>query len=276
VPLGVGSAPAAVPVEQIRHNAFQPRRAFAPESLAELTDSIRAHGILQPLLVRAVAEGYELIAGERRLRAARDAGLREVPVIILQTEDVGALELALVENLQREDLNPVEEAEGYRALGQRFGLTQEQISERVGKARASVTNALRLLQLPEEARDLLASGQLSAGHGKLLTGLEIAEEQLILARRAVEEDLSVRQLEELIRKMRRAPRRPRAARNDLPTSHVSHLCDLLHARLGTHVRLRSCRTYANGKKGKGTLEIDFYSNEDLDRILDILGIGEEP
>jgi len=263
-----------VSLQDIQLNPRQPRRAFHEQALAELADSVRSKGVLQPLLVRpAPSGGYELIAGERRLRAATEAGLAEVPVIVMEVADRDALELALVENLQREDLNVVEEAEGYRMLAEQFELTHEQIAERMGKARASVTNTLRILSLPDAVKDLVANGTLSEGHAKLLTGIDIADEQILFAQRTVREGLSVRNLEKLIQKARRAPRKRRAARTDIPATHVSHLLDVLHRHFGTNVRITPSRTLANGKKAKGCLEVDFYSSEDLDRILTILGIA---
>jgi ParB family chromosome partitioning protein len=261
-----------VPVEKVKKSPWQPRRSFPQESLADLSQSIRTHGVLQPLLVRPVGSDYELIAGERRLMAATAAGLTEVPVIVMAAADNEALELALIENLQREDLNILDEAEGYQTLADRFSLTQEQIAERVGKARATVANALRIRSLPDEVKKMIAEGQLSAGHAKALIGLTIPEEQALFARRIVTENLSVRAVEKLIQKAKQAPRKPRASRSDIPPNHVSCLSDKLHAHFGTSVRLTPCRTYANGKKGRGSIEIEFYSNDDLDRILQILGV----
>jgi ParB family chromosome partitioning protein len=261
-----------IKVARIHKSSQQPRRRFDQEALAELTASIREHGVLQPLLVRAMDEGYELIAGERRLRAATDAGLEQVPAIVMEASDSDAMELALIENLQREDLNAIEEAEGYRVLAERFDMTQEQIAARVGKARASVANALRLLALPEEVKRMIADDMISAGHAKLLSGLSDDQAQVALARRTIDEGLSVRNLEKLIKRFQEAPRKPRASRADFPASHVAHISDRLHTHFGTSVRLSPCRTYANGKKGKGTIEIDFYSNEELDRLLGILGV----
>ena len=261
-----------VSVSQIKASRFQPRQVFDPESLAELTDSIRLRGILQPLIVRKKASGYELIAGERRLRASKEAGLENVPVIILDGSDRDALEVALIENLQRQDLKILEEAEGYQALAEKFNLTQDEIATRVGKARPSVANALRLLSLPAEVKVLLSAGQISAGHAKVLTGLEIAAEQQLYAELTVHEDLTVRGLEKAIEKSRRVARKPRAVRVDVPNDHVMQISDKLHQHFGTRVRIRPSKTYANGRKGKGSIEIDFHSNEELDRILELIGI----
>jgi len=270
-----GSGILTVPVEKIRKSSVQPRHRFNEETLAELTESVRERGVLQPLLVRRAGDEFELIAGERRLMAAKSAGLDQVPVIAMDVAEGDALELALIENLQREDLNILEEAEGYQVLVDRFGLTQEQVAERVGKARASVTNTMRLLTLPAEVKQFIATEQLSAGHAKVLSGLEIEEEQILYARRTVKENLSVRNLEKLIQTSRRVPRKPRAVRFDIPAEHISYLSDILHKHFGTGIRITPCRTYANGKKGKGSIEIDFYSNEDFDRILAMLGVSED-
>jgi len=264
-----------VPVESLRKSSWQPRRHFDEQALDELADSIRQRGVLQPLLVRSTGEEFELIAGERRLLAAGRAGLTEVPVIVVDAADSDALELALIENLQREDLNILEEAAGYRTLADRFNLTQDEVAARVGKARASVANALRILNLPDTVKSMVADGRLSAGHAKLLGGLDRAEEQEALARRAVQENLSVHNLAALIRKLGRAPRKPRASRNDIPREHLTDLSNRLHRHFGTGVRLSSCRTLANGKKAKGTLELDYYSAEDLNRLLDVLGVSTE-
>ncbi len=262
-----------VSLASISRNRRQPRHTFDEDALADLTASVKEHGVLQPLLVRPAENGYELIAGERRLRASTAAGLKSVPVIVINATDGDSLELALIENLQREDLNVVEEAEGYRELAVEFNLTQEEIADRVGKARATVTNALRLLTLSDEVKSMLSDNRLSKGHAKALLGLEIEKEQTLVARRAVQEGLSVRNLEKLIQRLKAAPRKPRAAKPDLPAAHVSYLSDQLHGHFGTSVRITPCRTYANGKKGKGSIEIDFFSNEDLDRILALLGLS---
>jgi len=263
-------------LSEITRNKRQPRHVFDESALADLTASIKEHGVLQPLLVRPSGKGFELIAGERRLRASTAAGLTKVPVIVMNATDGDSLELALIENLQRENLNVIEESEGYRELAMEFNMTQEDIADRVGKARASIANALRLLALPEEVKAMISDNRLSRGHAKALLSLEIEKEQILIARRAVEDGLSVRNLEKLIKRTKGVPRKPRVAKPDLPPNHVSYLSDQLHAHFGTSIRVSPCKTYANGKKGKGTIEIDFFSNEDLDRILDILGItGEE-
>lgn len=261
-----------VSVADISKGTMQPRRNFNEETLSGLSESIKEHGIIQPLIVRRSGKGYELIAGERRLRAAGEAGLTTVPVIVVEAGDGEAMELALVENLQRDDLNILEEAEGYQVLAERFNLTQEQIAERIGKARASVSNAMRLLALPSEIKGLIASGELSAGHAKVITGVDIEQEQILFARRAVKENLSVRNLEKIINRSKRGSKKPRASREDIPRDHIAYLSDRLHAHFGTSIRITACRTFANGKKGKGTVEIDYFSNDDLDRVLTLMGI----
>ena len=261
-------------VDLIHKSPWQPRHEVRPEALEDLAHSIREHGILQPLLVRRVEDHYELIAGERRLRAAQAAELREVPALIMEASDREALELALIENLQREDLNLIEEAEGYRTLAEKFEMTQEQIAQRVGKARATVANSLRLLDLPDAVKQKVAEGALSAGHAKVLLGLDIPREQELLAARTLKEDLSVRMLEKLVERLRKMPRKPRAERSDLPESYLQSLTDRLHQHLGTAVHVTPCRTLANGRKAKGSITVEFYTNEELDRLLAILGLTE--
>jgi len=263
-----------IPIEKVHKSPWQPRKTIAAEALEELALSVRERGILEPLLVRRVEDKYELIAGERRLRAAQAAELRRVPVIIMEVSDREALELALIENLQREDLNLIEEAEGYRLLADKFEMTQEQISQRVGKARATVANALRLLDLPDKVKRFVAEKQLTPGHAKAILGLEIPKEQELLAVRAVEEGMSVRTVEHIVHRLLKGAKKPRAEKSDIPETHLKHLSDKMHQHFGTSVRISPCRTLANGKKVKGTVEIDYYSNDDLDRLLVILGLSD--
>ena len=264
-----------VEIKKVQKSSVQPRQQFDEAALADLTASIKDRGVLQPLLVRKKGRSYELIAGERRLRAASAAGLEKVPVILLEGSECDALEVALVENLQREDLNVIEEAEGYQALVEKFDLTQEEIAGRVGKPRPSIANTVRLLSLPLEVKALVVDGALSAGHAKLLTGLDDVNEQRHLAELASKENWTVRGLEKAIEKTRRAPRKPRSVRRDIPSDHLSYISDKLHQRFGTSVKINPSRTYANGRKGKGSIEIDFYSNEEFDRILELLGYTAE-
>ena len=264
-----------ISVKKINANPMQPRFTFRDEALQELTASVQEHGILQPLLVRKKGNQIELIAGERRLRAATAADLKEVPVIILDINDQEALEIALIENLQRDDLNLMEEAKGYRELADQFDLTQEKIAQRVGKARATIANILRLLDLPDPVKKRLEEGQLSAGHGKVLLGVAIDLEKELLATRVVRENLSVRALEKIVESLKKPGKKPRAQKTDLPHDYIRHLSDTLHQRFGTSVHINSTKTLANGKKAKGSITIDYYNNEDLTRVLEILGIPRD-
>ena len=264
-----------VPVSKVVPSPWQPRTVFDSESLTELVESIKVHGVLQPMLVREVGSKFELIAGERRLRAAQAALLKKVPVIVIEASDEKALEIALIENLQREDLNPIEEAEGYALLQKKFNLTQERVAEQVGKARASIANALRLLELPEGIRKYIAEGLLSVGHAKVLLSLEEDKEKEILARRAIKEGMSVRALEKLVKKLSRPPKKPRAEKSDMPNDYLQTLTDELHQFLGTSVRIAPSKTLTNGKKVKGSLEIDFHDNDELDRLLTIFGYASD-
>lgn len=251
---------------------FQPRKDFSPEALGELADSIKEQGIVQPLIVRERNGHFELIAGERRWRAAQLAGLAEVPVILRQADDRAVLELALIENLQRENLNPIEEAQGYSQLVEQFQLTQEEVASKVGKSRVVVANTLRLLKLPAEVQSYLRDGRLSVGHAKVILGLTAESQQKSAAQRVVREGLNVRQTEALVaRWLARAS--VTAGKTNPPAgpmrdSHVTRLEDQLRERLGTKVHLR----YA---AGKGSLEIGFFSDAELERILQVLGISPD-
>jgi ParB family chromosome partitioning protein len=260
-----------VPLDAIRPSPFQPRKGFSDESLRELADSIREQGIVQPLVVREREGRYELIAGERRWRAAQLLALSEVPIIVREADDRAALELALIENLQRENLNPVEEAHGYAQLLEQFQLTQEEVALKVGKSRAAVANALRLLKLAPSIQAHLRDGRLSVGHAKAILGLDDEPRQLIAANRVLKEGLNVRQTEGLVghlqvRDSGPAPK-PGAATAPVRDANLANLENQLRERLGTKVHLR----YA---QGKGALEISFFSDAELERILQILGITQ--
>ncbi len=260
-----------VAVERVRPSALQPRKDFPPESLRELADSIKEQGIVQPLIVRAQGASFELIAGERRWRAAQLIGLKEVPVIVREADDRTVLEMALIENLQRENLNAIEESLGYAQLVSQFDLTQEQVAAKVGKSRAVVANALRLLKLPLPVQNFIRDGRLSVGHAKVILGLAESRQQEEAAERIIKEALNVRQAEGLVAKItQRGPKRDKPT-NITPLPGDAHVADLenkIRERLGTKVHLR----YAHGK---GALEISFFSDDELERVLQILGVRSE-
>jgi ParB family chromosome partitioning protein len=270
-----GSDVRRVSITAIRSGLWQPRRNFSADSLEELARSIREHGVAQPLLVRPTDQGYELIAGERRLRAATLAGLTDVPVRVLNVSDQEALELALIENLQREDLDPLEEAEGYRTLMEKFGLTQEQVAERVGRARTSVANALRLLSLPESVQQLIRERRLSAGHAKVLLSVTVPAEQDDLARRCVAHGWSVRELERVVARLLRGPRRRRTGSSEIPEVHLRDIEERLKQKFGSPVHVTPCRTLAGGRRAPGRIEVEYPTPDDLDRILLILGLSDD-
>ena len=257
----------------IERSPWQARADFDEASLKELADSIRANGIVQPPVVRRRPDGkYELIAGERRTRAAIMAGLKKIPVVLADADDRKAAEMGVVENIQRKDLNVIEEAEGYRLLKEQFGITQEDVAERVGKSRPAIANALRLLELPDEVKQLLSRGILTAGHAKVLLSVDGEHDRTLLARECAERALTVRDLEKRVARMKKPVTEPKKGVPDLPDSYVRNLVDVLHRHLGCAVRLSSGMTHANGKHTKGVLEIDFFDNDDLDRVLDIMGV----
>jgi ParB family chromosome partitioning protein len=250
-----------VSVDQIRPNPFQPRRSFAPERLEELAESIRARGVLSPVILRRWGDGYELVAGERRWRAAKAAGLKTIPALIQEVSSDEVLEIALIENLQREDLNPLEEAEAYQRLMQEHGLTQEEISRRVGKDRASIANTLRLLNLPPQLKEDLLAGRITMGHARALLALGGEARQLRARALVLSRGLSVRQTEDLVREQTRTHSSSRKP-NSTPPQWRS-IQDDLQRRLSTKVRLVKGR-------GKGKVEIEFYSEADLERIWRII------
>ena len=259
-PAGDGERVEQIPVDRIQPNPYQPRREFDPEALAELVESVRQHGIVQPLLVRPEGDGYRLVAGERRWRAAREAGLEKVPAVVRELSDVEMMEIALVENLQREDLNPIEEAQGYRMLCEELGLTQEQVSQRVGKSRSHIANLMRLLNLPDDLRRLVAEGKLSTGHAKVLLGVGSPAEMRRLAARVLSEGLTVRQLERLAARPDGAQRRSRRPAGEEPSPEVRDLVERLQRALNTRVAIR-------GRGPRGQIVIEYYSWDDLERLL---------
>lgn len=260
-----------VRLSEIEPNRDQPRKQFDEQALAELTDSIAQHGVLQPLLVRPIAVGgYQLVAGERRWRAARAAGLTEVPVVIREMGDQEAAELAMIENLQREDLNPMEEARGYQALMENYGMTQEETARVVNKSRPAVANALRLLHLPEKVADMVLSGQLSAGHARALLAFPTPELQEAMAIKAVEENLSVRELEKRAKETgRHGVSRETSQRRLAGESFYSEVELALTEYLGRKVKVQ------RGAKGTGTLQLEFYSQDDLKELANRLYIPRE-
>ena len=262
-----------VPLDRIRPCPLQPRKDFSAEALRELADSIREQGIVQPLIVRERGGFFELIAGERRWRAAQLLQLAEVPVITREADDRAVLELALIENLQRENLNAIEEAHGYEQLAGQFQLTQEEIAAKVGKSRAVVANSLRLLKLPQVIQNFIREGRLSVGHAKVILGITDEKKQKLAAERVIKEGLNVRQTEGLVAKLqtrdsRRPGLKPETVAAPGSDPHVANLEDRLREKFGTKVQLR----YA---QGKGTVEISFFSDAELERILQILGVSAE-
>jgi ParB family chromosome partitioning protein len=258
-----------VPLNKIRPTAMQPRKEFSAEALQELADSIREQGIVQPLIVRERGGFFELIAGERRWRAAQLLNLPEVPVITREADDRSVLELALIENLQRENLNALEEALGYAQLAEQFQLTQEQIAVKVGKSRAAVANATRLLKLPAVVQSFIREGKISVGHAKVILGLADEKNQKLAAERIIKENLNVRQAEGLVAKLQ-----ARGSKNSAETkpvaivpidSNLGRLEDKLREKFGTKVHLK----YAHGK---GAVEISFFSDDELQRVLEILNV----
>ena len=258
----------SLPISEVQPGLKQPRKRFDDETLADLADSIRTHGIIQPLTVRRLSSGYyQIIAGERRWRAAKLAGLHEVPAVIIEADDRTVMELGLIENLQREDLNPIEEAAGYQTLIDEYGLTQEEVSKRVGKSRSAVTNALRLLSLPDAVHLLLEEGRLSAGHARAILSCPVKELQKKLAQKVVNDGLSVRQTEALAKRLAKSeetldepPATPAA------TDFSLYLRDAekdLSSRFGRKVHI------INGKK-KGKIELEYYNTDDLNLLLEVL------
>lgn len=274
---GGGEGSILLPISQVEPGLNQPRKRFEPEALSDLTDSIRTHGIIQPLTVRRLSSGYyQIIAGERRWRAAKQAGLTDVPAVIVEADDRKVMELGLIENLQREDLNPAEEAHGFRVLMEDFGLTQEQVAQQMGKSRPAIANTLRLLALPDDLMSMLEDGRLSAGHARTLLG---APNQALMhqaAQRVVTEGLSVRQTEQLIRLLQK--QRESAQKKKSPDQNELHLY-LQEAEKSLSSRLGR-RVHIDHKGKKGRIELEYYDTQDLETLLDALELlrkgGDRP
>ena len=278
-----GNAVRHIGIDAIERSPFQPRTEFDSEQLRELADSIKQRGVIQPLLVRPIktkaapnafgaalqsdgARRYELIAGERRWRAAREARLTTIPAFVREASDQEVLEIALIENLQREDLNAIEEARAYEQLATQFKLTQEQIAQKVGRSRAAVANSMRLLGLPSEVQSWIADNRLSVGHAKAILGLPSSAEQRLVAERVLKRSLTVRETEQLIEQLKgEAKVRARTMTTTVKSTHVLAIEERLQQKFGTHVSVH------HGKK-KGRIEIEYYGNDDLARLLGLLGI----
>ncbi|WP_407306059.1 ParB/RepB/Spo0J family partition protein [Desulfosporosinus sp. SB140] len=264
--LGGNSMIKEIPISEIEPNPEQPRREFNPQALSELADSIREHGLLQPILVRPTGERYSVIAGERRLRAAKIAGLTNIECIVQICDDQQMAERALVENIQRANLSPIEEGMAYLRLIEEYGLTQEQVAQRVGKARATIANLLRIIQLPEVILEMLKSDKISLGHAKVLLGIRDSSLQVIVSEKAAKEQLTVRETEELINRLtRQAPKEKPISE---PPSLLHNVEDRLRASFQTKVHLKG-----NFKRGK--IEIQYFSEDELNRLLDIWNIQME-
>ncbi len=263
------SSPAArLPVSEIRHNPYQPRKRFDEDELKTLTESVKAHGVLQPIVVRKVGDGFELIAGERRLRAAQAAGLSEVPVHLVAFDDQQVFEAALVENIQRSDLNPIEKAQGFKDYLDKFGITQEQLGARLGLDRTTISNLLGLLNLPAEVQDAVRLGQLTLGHAKVLKGVPDPERQVALCREAILKNYSVKALELLVKEHKveaaAAPPEPAKREPAEKTAHVKGIEDDLRQRLAVKVEIKV------RAKDRGQIVIGFETNDDFERIVDAL------
>lgn len=259
-----GEGSVTLPISQVEPGLNQPRKRFDQGALDDLAESIRVHGIIQPLTVRRLASGYyQIIAGERRWRAAKAAGLAEVPAVIIEADDRKVMELGLIENLQREDLNPAEEARGYRTLMEDYGLTQEQVAQQMGKSRPAITNTLRLLALPDEVMSLMEDGSLSAGHARAILGAPTAALQKEAALRVVQENLSVRQTESLVKALQREKKeKPKETGPDL-SLYLGELEKDLAGHLGRKVKIAH-----KGKKGR--IELEYYNEQDLEALLSLL------
>ena len=251
-----------IDINKIEPNKSQPRKNFSESSLEELAQSIKQYGVIQPIIVKKSSGGYELVAGERRWRASKIAGIKEIPAIIKDYDEDKLFEIALVENLQREDLNPIEEAMGYSKLSDNFGLSQEEISKRVGKSRSAVANSIRLLSLDDNTQALVKSGKLSAGHARTIIPVDDEKQRFELAERIIEEELSVRETENIVKKIleNKKEKKTKQKLSKFNTDSYGKIEENLKNILGTNVKLKS-------GKNKGAIEIEYYSDDDLERLM---------
>lgn len=256
-----------IKLKELRPNPYQPRKVFEKEAIDELTQSIKEHGILQPIIARKSIKGYEIVVGERRFRAAKAAKLDAVPVVVRELTEEQMMELAVLENLQREDLTPIEEGNAYQLLMEKLGLTQEELAKRLGKSRPHIANHIRLLSLPPKIQILITEGKISMGHGRALLGLRKKDKLMAIVDKIIKESLNVRQLEKLIQQLNDVPRetkKPEKKKDVFIKEHESNLRE----RFGTTVNIKQ-------SKNKGKIEIEFFSKEDLERIIELLGMKED-
>ena len=254
-----------IPLNKIKRNSDQPRKNFDSDKIVELAESIKHHGIIQPLILKKVADEYIIVAGERRWRAAKSLGLKEVPAIIMDLSDKQVLEISLIENIQRQDLNPIEEAMAYKKLLSDFKLTQEELSKRIGKSRTAITNSMRLINLDERVQVYLIEGVISEGHGRALLAISDGDIQYELSQRIIDEKLSVREIERIVKGILTNNEKSKEKVNKELNSYYRDIKDRLQEYFGTKVNL-------SNNKNKGKIEIEYYSEEDLQRILDIINL----
>lgn len=252
-----------ISIDDLRTNPYQPRKTFDADALEELKTSIETYGIIQPLIVRKSIKGFEIVAGERRYRAAKLANLTEVPAIVKNFDDAKMMEIALLENLQREDLTVIEEAQAYKSLLEELNLTQDELSKKIGKSRSHISNTMRLLSLPDEVIALINSGQLSMGHARAILGLKKKEQAKQVVQRILREHLNVRQVEELVQRLNKEKERKKKQEKKKKDIFILRQEELLREHLGTNVKIEK-------NKQKGKIEIEFYSNEELEQLIDLL------
>ncbi|MDU1006273.1 MAG: ParB/RepB/Spo0J family partition protein [Clostridium butyricum] len=255
-----------IPLNEIRNDNNQPRKAFDNDKIAELTESIKTHGIIQPLILRKSDDGlYVIVAGERRWRAAKMAGLKDVPAIVMELSEKDVLEISLIENIQRQDLNPIEEASAYKKLLSDFNLTQEDLSKRIGKSRTAITNTMRLMNLDIRVQQYIIEGIITEGHGRALLGIKDKEIQYELSQKVIDENLSVRELERLVKRILEGKTSEEKETNNELNPYYKEIKNQLQSYFGTKVNI-------SNKNNKGKIEIEYYSEDDLQRILDIIDI----